>query len=485
MSESDMNRLLQELTRLPSEAEWVEFKCDNEKPEAIGEYLSALSNSAALLHVARGYIVWGVTDEKHEVVGTTFNPRRRKVGNENLESWLSHLLHPRVDFRIHEFSHEGKPIVLFEVPPATHTPVRFRDAEFIRVGSYKKNLRDYPEKERALWAIFRKESFEAGVAAQNMSAADVLTMIDYPSFFRLLQQPLPDNRQSIIERLLHEKIIAKGTGETFIVTNLGAILFAVQLGRFDGLARKSPRVVLYRGVDRTQTIKEHVTPKGCAAGFEELVQYIDDQLPRSEELGKSLRKDVRTYPQVAVRELVANAIIHQDFSLTGTGPMVEVFEDRIEITNPGVPLIDTLRFIDEPPQSRNEALAALMRRMNVCEERGSGIDKVISQVELYQLPAPDFQVTANHTKAVLYAPKRLAQMNAEDRIRACYQHACLCYVSNKAMTNGSLRQRFGIEKANAAVASRIINETVVAHMVKRADPQSKSKKHARYLPFWG
>ena len=84
---------------------------------------------------------------------------------------------------------------------------------------------------------------------------------------------------------------------------------------------------------------------------------------------------------------MANALIHQDFSLTGTGPTVEIFADRIEVTNPGTPLIDTLRFIDEPPQSRNETLAATMRRLNICEERGSGIDKVISQVELYQLPA--------------------------------------------------------------------------------------------------
>ncbi len=134
------------------------------------------------------------------------------------------------------------------------------------------------------------------------------------------------------------------------------------------------------------------------------------------------------YPELAVRELVANALIHQDFSLTGTGPMVEVFQDRVEITNPGTPLIDTLRFIDEPPRSRNETLAGIMRRLNICEERGSGIDKVIAEVEFFQLPAPDFQVTANHTRVTLYAPKKLSEMSQEDRIRACYQHTCLCWL---------------------------------------------------------
>src|ERR1035438_737625 len=121
----------------------------------------------------------------------------------------------------------------------------------------------------------------------------------------------------------------------------------------------------------------------------------------------SSKASSRMYPEIAIRELVANAIIHQDFRLHGVSPLVEIFSDRIEITNPGQPLISTLRFIDEPPQSRNEVLAALMRRLNICEERGSGIDKVISQAELFQLPAPEFLSYENHTKAVMFAHRKL------------------------------------------------------------------------------
>ncbi|MFA5027466.1 MAG: ATP-binding protein, partial [Candidatus Methylomirabilota bacterium] len=268
------------------------------------------------------------------------------------------------------------------------------------------------------------------------------------------------------------------------ITNLGAILFARKLGDFESLDRKAIRVVLYKGSSRIETLKEQPGARGYAVGFAGLVAYINDQLPRNEEIKKALRRDVRMYPELAVRELVANALIHQDFSITGTGPMVEVFADRIEISNPGVPLIDTLRFIDEPPQSRNEVLAALMRRMNICEERGSGIDKVISQVELFQLPAPDFQVTSGHTKVVLYAPKKLSEMTQADRMRACYQHACLCWVSNKVMTNTSVRQRFGIDEKNYPMASRIISETVKTGLIKAADPSNKSRRMARYVPFW-
>ena len=191
------------------------------------------------------------------------------------------------------------------------------------------------------------------------------------------------------------------------------------------------------------------------------------------------------YPEVAVRELVANAIIHQDFAMSGTGPMIEIFSDRIEITNPGQPLVDTMRFIDSPPRSRNEALAAFMRRINVCEERGSGIDKVIFQVELFQLPPPDFAVVGDHTRAVLFAYKKFAQMDKQERIKACYQHACLCWVSNKNMTNATLRKRLAISDENYPLASRIIADAIKAGLVKPFDPEKRSKKHARYVPFWG
>lgn len=189
------------------------------------------------------------------------------------------------------------------------------------------------------------------------------------------------------------------------------------------------------------------------------------------------------FPELAVRELVANALIHQDFFVTGAGPTVEIFEDRIEITNPGEPLVDTQRFVDTPPRSRNEALASLMRRFRVCEERGSGIDKVVFQVELFQLPAPLFETAENSTRTVLFSHKPLSAMDRADRIRACYLHACLRYVTRQPMTNGSLRQRLGIADQNIAVASRLLGEAVDTGFIVVADPQAGTRNRS-YLPFW-
>lgn len=469
---------------MPTEVEWIEFKHNYAEPNEIGEYISALSNSAAIHGKKFGYLVWGVADKNHDIVGTNFRPRSTKVGNEDIENWLSHSLFPRLDFRIHEFPYEQKHIVLLEIPAATYTPISFKTERFIRIGSCKTKLREHPEKERTLWACFQRQAFERLPALHHVNSDDALRLIDYPAVFELLGQTLPPTREGILERLARENMIKPtGTG-LYDITNLGAILFARNLESFSGLSRKSIRVIQYRGPNRIHTIKENPGGKGYAASFEELIRYINGLLPSNEQIKHALRHEVKMYPEIAVRELVANALIHQDFAISGTGPMVEIFEDRIEITNPGTPLINTLRFIDEPPRSRNEELAAIMRRMNVCEERGSGIDKVVNSVEIYQLPAPDFQVSANHTKVILYAAKKLTEMDAADRLRACYQHACLCWVSNNLMSNKSLRNRFGIEKHNYATASRIIAETMRAGLIKPADPSNKSRRDAKYVPFW-
>lgn len=484
MNASELRNLVRELARLPSETEWVEFKHNKAEPEEVGEILSALSNSAALLGKPCAYIVWGIDDTTHDVVGTAFRPRQAKVGNEELENWLLGLLDPRIDFRIHEGEIDGKVVVLFEVSPAASRPVRFRESEYIRVGSYTKKLRDFPEKERALWRIFDYVPFEQGIAKEDASADDVLNLIDYPKYFQLMQQPLPDNRQAILQRLNSEGVIKLHESGFYGITNVGAVLFARNLNDFGRLARKALRVVIYKGSNRVETIKEQTGGRGYAAGFEGAIGYINDQLPQNEQIGQALRREVRMYPEIAIRELVTNALIHQDFSITGAGPIVEIFTDRMEITNPGVPLIDTLRFIDEPPRSRNETLAALMRRMAICEERGSGIDKVIFNVEVFQLPAPDFRVSGGSTLAVLYGPRKFSQMNRDERIRACYQHGCLQYVSGKRMSNASLRKRLGIKDSNYPLASRIIKDTIAAGLIRAHGEGTGSKRDAAYVPFW-
>ena len=238
----------------------------------------------------------------------------------------------------------------------------------------------------------------------------------------------------------------------------------------------------YEGKTRATTVKHrHDGQKGYAVGFEGLVAYLNDLQPKNEHIGAALRESHSMFPELAIRELVANAMIHQDMTITGAGPLIELFSDRIEISNPGIPLVQPDRMVDLPPRSRNEALASLMRRMSFCEEQGSGLDKVIELVELHQLPAPWFRAENHATQVVLYGPRMFADMTPDERVRACYFHAVFRFLSGDKMKNATLCVRLGIANKNAAQASAVINKALEANLIRVADPE-----HPRggYVPGW-
>jgi len=327
--------LLDQIRGSNRESEWVEFKVNDDEPEDIGAYISALSNSATLIGKRFGYIVWGISNISHDIVGTKVRLLDAKVGNEELENWITRGLSPRVDFRIVTGDIDDQHVELIEVPAAAHTPVRFRDHEYIRVGSYTKKLRDYPEKERTLWKILENHTWEMEHATSFVTADDVLSLIDYPSVFDLLAKPLPDNRSAILRSLVDEGVIISERAQMYSITNVGGILFARDLTKLQSLSRKAVRLVIYKDRDRTETVRAQDGQKGYANGFAGLITYLNDLLPLNEQIKQAFRTEVRMYPEIAIRELIANALIHQDFNVTGTGPTVEVFSDRIEIGNSG------------------------------------------------------------------------------------------------------------------------------------------------------
>lgn len=254
--------LVRELAQLPSEAEWVEFKRGNDDPREIGEYISALSNSAALLGKPSAYLLWGIDDNTHGIVGTAFTPRAAKIGNEELENWLLRLLDPKIDFRFFELAVDGKTVVLLEIDGAFRHPVRFQGYEYIRVGSYKKSLKDFPEKERELWRALDRAPFETGTTVENLTSDEVLKLLDYPSYFDLMDRPLPPTADGILAALEADELIRANNTGRWDITNVGAMLFAKRLEDFPRLRRKAMRVIQYRGGSRLETIKEQEGTKG-------------------------------------------------------------------------------------------------------------------------------------------------------------------------------------------------------------------------------
>lgn len=475
--------LIDDLRRLPAETAWVEFKENNTDPNVIGKLISALSNSARIEDRDFGYVVWGVRDGDHTVAGTRFDPDSSKRQGQSLAFWLSRRLRPDVVFSFKTIPHPEGRLVLLEVPAATTAPVELDRTAYIRIGGATPRLVDHPERQKALWDNLRPYAWETGIARQFIDAGEVLDLLDHASCFELTRTPRPESRESVLAGLHRERLIARDVGGKWNVLNLGAILFARDLGEFaPRLARKAVRFVVYDGNGRAATVTHRKDfSLGYASGFRGLNDHVNALIPSPENIDAAIRKENPLLPRIAIRELLANALIHQDMTMTGTGPTVELFRNRMEIVNPGAPLVEPARFIDSPPRSRNEALASLMRRMGLCEEQGTGIDKTIEAVEQAQLPPPEFRAEAGATRATLFGPRRFADMTTEERLRACYQHAVLYYLSGKRMKNSTLRNRFGVASRNAAQISQVVRRALDEQLIRVADP---ARPRSGYIPFW-
>jgi ATP-dependent DNA helicase RecG len=478
----ELKKLVDILVASPHETEWMEFKHNFHSPEEIGERISAISNSACLLNKPYGYIVFGIDDNTHQIIGTNFHAKNHKKGNEELEMWLANRLNPHIDFESYEFDYDKTiHISLYKIPAAVNHPITFLNKAYIRVGSLTKLLIGYPDKEAKIWRKSNQKPLESIIVKKDLSINNVISLLSVETYFDLMNLPMPQTSQGIIERFKSEHLVVEDE-VGYSITELGAIVLAKDLKNFDSLRRKAVRVIIYKGKGKLETVREQIFEQGYAVCFSDLMNWVNGQLPANEEIGKALRREVRMYPEIALREIVAKMIIHQDLAELGF-PMIEIYSDRIEISNPGTPLISTERFIDEY-QSRNESLADLMRRLGFCEEKGSGMDKAITANELYQLPAVRFQVQEKRTTVSIFAYKGWSETNKEERIQACYQHTCLKYVSNEMMTNQTLRERFGIDAKNYSMVSRLIKDSINKKLIKEGNPENKSNRLVGYIPYW-
>lgn len=453
----------------PREDEHLEFKeakqsFDREK--ALG-YCCALANEGG------GKLVLGVTDKApRQIVGTQ---AFRDI--QDIQTTIFNKFRFRVD--VEELATTNGRVVVF------HVPGRHRGAPVELDGRYLMRNGEslVPMTNDVLRAIYSEGDGDWALrpASDSVDDAEVIALLNTQSYFDLAKLPYPSTREAVINKLSGERLIQREEGGLWNVTNLGALLFAKRLDAFDLLARRAPRVIVYKGTNKVETQREQIGKTGYAVGFERLLEYVNGQIPSNEVVTQAIRKDVKMFPAIAVRELVANALIHQDFEQRG-GILIEIYSNRLEVSNPGKPMIETDRFIDEY-RSRSDRIADLARRLGMCEEKGSGIDKVVHTAEVYQLPAPDFVVDSGRTTAILFALRPFDDLDREERVRACYQHCCLRYVTREAMTNQSLRQRFQLSDQKMATVSRVISDAVDAGKIRLEDPAS-GRKFSKYIPFW-
>ncbi len=454
----------------PSEHQRLEFKEAKNQFDSrkLNEYCVALANEGG------GTLLLGIADKAPRAVVST----RAFPDLIGVAQTLFHAVGFRVD--IEAVAHPDGRVLVF------HVPSRPRGTAYHLDGAYLMRAGEalVPMSEDQLRRIFAEgvPDWLEEYSLTGLDAQDVVERLDTQTFFELLRLPYPTEQAGVIERLVAERLVDR-RDDGLAIRRLGALLLAKRLEDFADVSRKAPRVVVYSGTSKMETKLDIVGQKGYAVGYQGLVGFVMAQLPQNEVIEDALRREVKLIPEVVVRELVANALIHQDLGIGGTSVMIEIYSDRVEFSNPGEPVVPVERFIDGY-QSRNERLADLMRRMHICEEKSSGIDRVIEAAEFFQLPAPDFRVGLRRTIVTIFGLRPFAAMSREDRIRACYQHAALKWVMSERMTNQTLRARFRLAESKAAIASQVIAATIDAKLVKPDEAAGASRKYARYLPFW-
>jgi len=465
---------LQQWLTAPAETEHLEFKEAKQQFDTtkLMRYCVALANERG------GYLVLGVSDKlPRQVVGSQAFSATTELND--IKARIVEKLHIRVDTV--ELMHPLGRVLVFDIPsrPVGH-PLDFDGAYLMRAGEDLVAMT--PDQLRRIFTEGQPDWFSQP-AKKGASPDEVVALLDTQAYFELSNLPYPTTRDGVLARLASEELISQATSG-WTITNLAAILLAKRLDAFSPtLARKAPRVVIYEGTDKTVTREDKPGIRGYAVGFESLVDFVHSAAPLNRSVEQVVREEIKMFPKQALRELIANALVHQDFLASGASVMIEMYVDRVEISNPGVPPISVDRFIDEF-RSLNERLADLMRRLGICEEKGSGIDKVVKAAEVYQLPAPDFRVGELRTTSILFAHQDFSAMSKSDRVRACYQHCCLMYVSNQRMSNQSLRERFGVPESKAATVSLVIGAAKDAGLVKADESETNSTRYARYLPFW-
>lgn len=383
--------LIDRLRVLSAETEWLEYKRNRYEPKDIGEYLSALANGACIAGQPRGYLVFGIDDETHEVVGTTFDPYAVKgKGNQDLLPWLAAGLNPNTGFEIHVVNHPDGRVVLFEVGPAREQPVGFYGKAFVRVGSSKTELYKHPEKARAIWT--RGHDWSAEVC-------ETATLGDLEP-----EAVAKAREQFAIKHPNQAEALAMWDDVTFLnkarILKQGALTHTalLLLGRPEAAALLSPTVAkiswVLKDADNRELDYEHFGPPFLLAG-DRVQKRIRNLIVRTLPSGTLFPKEITQYDPWVIREALHNCIAHQDYGLRGRISVVE-FPDRVLLTNVGDFLPGDVETVirQDAPQTlyRNPFLADAMVELNLIDTQGGGIKRMFETQRRRSFPLPDYDL---------------------------------------------------------------------------------------------
>lgn len=356
----DLEKIVRELIEYPTEANWFEFKENWYEPIGIREYISSLSNAAALEGQPFGYLVWGVNNETHKLSDTRFD-FRVDVKNEPLEHFLARQLTPDNNFFFQELILEGKRVVVMVVPAASKIPTGFNGNRYLRIGSSKVNLNKYPERESNLFYILR------------------------------VGLPTICNTESEHQDLTFDKLFvyyaSKGINlnKRNFKKNMGLL---TENGKYNLLAQLLSdnsyipiRFALFNGINKASTMYS-VREFGNTClllSLDKVLEYGDVlNVPQADERERKVeRKEVSLFNAEVFREAIINAFVHNQW-ITGNAPMITVFSDRIEILSRGtIPPGQTMEgFYAGESVPVNQKLSDVFLQLHISERTGRGVPKI-------------------------------------------------------------------------------------------------------------
>ena len=356
----DVRQIVLDLCALKDEQEWFEFKENWFQPEALGEYVSALSNAAAFHYKKYAFFIWGVNDKSHEIVGTTFN-QYCDHNQEPYQKFLARNLSPSINFSFEEVEISQKRVVVMIIPAATEIPIAYREKRYLRIGSSKCNIKDYPKREIELFKILdgRTETIET-IAAKYQE----LTFQKLFGYY---------GSKGIV---LNEKTFIKNLG---LKNEEGQFNILAQLLSDD--SHFPLRVSIFDGETKGSSLfSVREFGNNCLLySLDELLRYGDVlNLIQTDESDRVVeRKEVPLFDNKAFREAIINAVLHNKW-ISGNEPMISVFSDRIEILSRGTlaPAQTMEGFYLGESIPVNEKLSEIFLQLHISEKSGRGVPKI-------------------------------------------------------------------------------------------------------------
>lgn len=478
-TEEKVKQLIKVALESGRETPWFEFKRSMADPEQIAKTVSAIANSATLHDKAYGAMIWGVEDTTLDLVGTAFDPHNAKKGNEALIPWLSAQLDNIQLLEFHSCDYNHERMVVMIVGAATNAPTLFQGTAFVRVDSHTVDITRNVSVHRQLWEKLLRQNPDEGVVISDLSESDIESLLATDLMLEQLHIP----KAKLVREMKRLGIVVEDTSGQFSIPAWSALIYARDLISIPALARKSLRFYTYAGEQRDQLERDLSSPFGYLRAYRQILDQLKTLLPTPERDFGAHRTGIERYSLLAINETIGNALAHQDLTISGTGPLVELFSNRIEVTNPGLPLIDVDLLVNATPQSRNEKLASHMRRLELIQERGSGWDLIAMEVARMNLPAPRVETITDQFRVVFRPEESMHHLSREDRLWTLYLHACLKWLNHTPISNSDVRERFSISQGNAASASRLLNDAVNERFLKQLDLNA-GRGQMKYVPHW-